>query len=78
MAESFFGSEWSTEVSCFMDMQMCACVLEVRWEGAGQQVLESYCCSILLAQFSASLDFACLYRLVESSEYYTVRALFYK
>ena len=23
-------SEWSTEVSCFMDLQMCACVLEVR------------------------------------------------
>ena len=38
---------------------------------------ESYCCSILLAQFSASLDFACLYRLVESSGCYTVRALFY-
>ena len=45
MAESLsYYSKWSTEVSCFMDLQMCACVLEV--EGAGQQVPESYCCSI--------------------------------
>ena len=46
MAESLSYYEWSTEVSCFMDLQMCACVLEVRREGAGQQVPESYCCSI--------------------------------
>ena len=34
--------------------------------------------AVLLAQFSASLDFACLYGLVESSGCYTVRALFYE
>ena len=34
MAESLSSdydySEWSTEVSCFMDLQMCACVLKVK------------------------------------------------
>ena len=65
MAESLSYSEWSTEVS-FMDLQVCACVYTGgetrgrRTAGARKLLLH------LLAQFSAILHFACLYRLVES------------
>ena len=56
---------------------MCACsVLELRQEGAEQRGLE-ITAAVLLAQFSASIGFACLYRLVESG-CYRVRALFYR
>ena len=49
-----FYSRWSTEVS-FMDWPKCACsVLELRQEGAEQQVLEITAAEFL-AQFSASL-----------------------
>ena len=46
MAESdpWAYSESSAEVS-FMEWPMCVCVLAPT-EGAGQQVLEKYCCSI--------------------------------
>ena len=76
MAISLPYSGYSTEVS-FMDWPMCACsVLELRQEGAEQQVLE-ITATVFLAQFSASIGFACLYRLVESG-CYRVRALIYR
>ena len=54
MAISLPYSEYSTEVS-FMDLPMCACsVLELRQEGAEQQVQE-ITAAVFLAQFSASI-----------------------
>ena len=59
MAESLPYFEWSTEVS-FMDWPMCACSVQLRQEGAEQQVQE-ITAAVFLAQFSASLGFACLF-----------------
>ena len=70
MAESGKYSGWSSEVS-FMDLPMCT------GADAEQQVLEITAAVVFQTQFSASLDFAYLYRLVES-ECYRVKALFYK
>ena len=52
MAESGYYSGWSSEVS-FMDLPMCACVLE---QTAEQQVLE-ITAAVFLVQFSASHTF---------------------